>query len=124
MNLRPTTVVAGSVTFADPSNILNTTRIKNGASTILVDGVKVPFARAELISARQVSVPMCDSECTSSTPTSVRIYISGPIGSKGAMIAQFKAAVANMITAIETDDVLSGFPAQSTTAYVVDVPVT
>lgn len=121
MNLRPTSVVAGSVTFADPSNILNTTRIKNGASTILVDGVKVPFARAELISSRQVDVPLCDSECMSTTPTSVRIYLSGPIGSKAAIIAQFEAAVANMRTAIETDDILSGFPAQSTTVYVVDV---
>lgn len=121
MNLRAIAVATDSVTFADPSNIFHTTRFKTRASQILVNGTQVPFVRVELISLRHADITLCDTECKGKTPTSVRISLSGPIVSKDAIIAQLKAAVANLETAIDTDGVLDGFPVNPATGYVVDV---
>lgn len=121
MNLRAIAVATDSVTFADPSNIFNTTRFKTHAGSILVNGTSVPFTRVELISSRQAEITLCDTDCKGTTPTSVRIYVSGPIVSKDAIVAQLEAAVANLKTAIQQDNVLGGFPVNAATAYIVDV---
>lgn len=111
----------GSTIFADPLNILNTTRIKVDQFLRKVGTVDSPAVRLEVITARATSTEVCGSTCTVVVPSNVRISVSGLISSKAVLKQQLADAYANALIAIDTDAALDGFPVNPATPYQIDV---
>lgn len=120
-NLRAISSGNGSTIFADPLNILNTTRIKVDQFPRKVGTVDSPAVRLEVITARATSTEVCDSTCTVVVPSNVRISVSGLISSKAVLKQQLADAYANALIAIDTDAALDGFPVNPATPYQIDV---
>lgn len=119
-NLRAISSGNSSTVFADPLNILNTTRIKVDQYQRKVGTVDSSAVRLEVISARTTSVVICDSTCAVPVPSNVRISVSGLIASKAVLKQQLKDAYANALIAIDTDAALDGFPVNPATPYQID----
>ena len=120
-NLRAISSGNGSTIFADPLNILNTTRIKVDQFQRKVGTVDSPAVRLEVITARTTSTEVCDSNCAVAVSSNVRISVSGLISSKAVLKQQLADAYANALIAINTDAALDGFPVNPVTPYQIDV---
>lgn len=116
--LRPISGGNGSTVFADPNNILNTTRFKSDAFLRKVGNIDYPAVRLEVISARVT--PLVVGEASLPTSSNVRISVSGLSASAVVIKQQLADAYANAIIAIDTDAALSGFPVNPHTEYKID----
>lgn len=119
-NLRAISSGSGSTVFADPLNILNTTRIKVDQYLRKVGTVDSPAVRFEVISARTTQVETCEGTCATPVASNVRISVSGLIASKAVLKQQLDDAYANALIAITTDAALDGFPVNPVTSYQID----
>lgn len=119
-SLRPISVGINDVIFADPQNILNTTRFKNGQYNRTVANSSLPAARFEVITSKQATLAVDGYDKPMSIPTSVRISLSGPLKAKEVLLSQLEDAYHNTRRAIEQDSVLDGFPVSPATEYHVD----
>ena len=119
-NLRAISSGNGSTVFADPLNILNTTRIKVDQYLRKVGTVDSSAVRFEVISARTTKVETCEGTCAVPVASNVRISVSGLISSKAVLKQQLNDAYANALIAINTDAALDGFPVNPATPYQID----
>lgn len=120
-NLRAISSGNGSTVFADPLNILNTTRIKVDQYLRKVGTVDSPAVRFEVISARTTQVETCEKgTCPVPVASNVRISVSGLVASKVVLKQQLDDAYANALIAISTDAALDGFPVNPATPYQID----
>lgn len=119
-NLRAISSGNGSTVFADPLNILNTTRIKVDQYLRKVGTVDSSAVRFEVISARTTQVETCEGTCAVPVASNVRISVSGLIASKTVLKQQLDDAYANALIAIGTDAALDGFPVNPATPYQID----
>lgn len=110
----------GSTVFADPLNILNTTRLKVDQYTRKVNTSDLPAVRFEVISARTTPIETCETGCPAQVPSNVRISVSGLIVSKAVLKQQLNDAYKNALIAISNDAALDGFPVNPVTAYLID----
>ena len=106
---------SNSVTFADPSNIQHTFRVKNTRTPKQVFGISLTNNRLEFI--ENDTADQSNGDKTVKEPLSVRVVISGSLEAKAELTQMWLDTKANVDSAI-TDGALDGFKPTHTTAIV------
>lgn len=105
-------VDSNSVTYADPSDIQHTFRVKNTRTPKQVFGVPLTNNRLEFIENNTAA--QSDGDKTVKEPLSVRVVISGSLQAKEELTQMWADSKANVDLAI-ADGALDGFKPTHTT---------
>lgn len=111
-------VDANSVTFADPTDISHTLRVKNNRTPKTLYGVQLTNNRIEFIENDTALRSNGDKQVKE--PLSVRVVISGSIESEDELTQMWANSKVNVDSAI-ADGALKGFKPTQATQIVFDV---
>lgn len=111
-NMKKLALAANAVTFADPSSIRNTLRVKNGITEKKVGTIAATNIRTEFIANEQAV--LTQGTATGSEPLSIRVVISGSQANATELQRMWENMKSNVDTSVVAGTLNGFLPAEAT----------